>query len=182
VNAMRAALDFGIAGPLLAALAVCLLHPLNLWIVVRFPPLAGRQALQFLISVLVAAALWLGTVLAVPRLHPSGFADAAIALMALGAGALVYLEIWGLMSRGYTLSVLLTLHQAGRPLDAGEIAEGYRGGDGLDWIMRHRLAGLVAAGLVERRGDRLALTAVRGVLVARLYRLCVGALGLGAVR
>jgi len=46
--------------------------------------------------------------------------------MALSGGMLIYLEFWGLMSRGYTLGILLTLLDAERPLTETEIASRYR--------------------------------------------------------
>ncbi len=44
--------------------------------------------------------------------------------------------------------------------------------------MHHRMAGLEAAGLVERQGDRVVLTQRRGRLVAWSYRLVIALLGL----
>jgi len=91
---------------------------------------------------------------------------------------LFYLEVWGLLSRGYTIGVLLTLLNADHPLTETEISSQYRGGEGLDWVMRHRLGGLIAAGLVEQQGDRVALTCIRGRAVARLYEVSITVLGL----
>jgi hypothetical protein len=47
----------------------------------------------------------------------------------------------------------------------------------MGWIMRHRLGGLLAAGLVRRQGDRVVLTGV-GALIGILYRAAVATLGL----
>jgi hypothetical protein len=102
--------------------------------------------------------------------------------MALGTGLLFYLNIWGLMSRGYTLGILLTLQRAGRSLSAAEIRRLYRGSESLDWILRHRLGAMLSAGVVERDAELLVLTPVRGVLVARLYLLCAACLGLARER
>jgi hypothetical protein len=98
--------------------------------------------------------------------------------MVIGSAVLVYLEIWGLLSRGYTLGLLTTIHQAGQPLPAAELARRYRGGEGLEWIMRHRLAGLEAAGLVRQDGENLVLTPRLGNAVAWSYRVAVALLGL----
>lgn len=171
-------LEFDIPGALLAALLAGVPLPLYLLLVTRLPGLAGRNPIQFLLGSVIAFGVWLLAVLVVPAFRPSGIADLAVALMALAGGMLVYLEIWGLLSRGYTLAVLLTLAQAGKPLAPEEISAGYRGGDGLEWIMRHRVAGMIAAGVVERRDTQLVLTPGRGMLVARLYRLSIAVLGL----
>ncbi len=82
------------------------------------------------------------------------------------------------MTRGYTLGILLTLLNEDRPLGADEIFTAYRGGEGLGWIMRHRLGGLGAAGLLRKDGNQLILTPGRGMLVVRLYRVCIATLGL----
>lgn len=79
---------------------------------------------------------------------------------------LLYLEIWALLSRGYTLAMLLSLLDTSTPLSADEIARRYRGGAGLAWIMEHRAGGLEAARLIRRQGGQIRLT-VRGAVVAR---------------
>jgi hypothetical protein len=97
--------------------------------------------------------------------------------MALADSMLVYLEIWGLMSRGYTLGIILTLYNAGRLLSEAEVSRSYRGGEGLAWIMCHRVGGLMAAGLVAKRNEDLVLTPLRGRIVAHLYRISIFVLG-----
>jgi hypothetical protein len=175
---MSGELDFSMTSALLNALWISILQPLYLLVATRLPHLKGRNALQFLLSTAITVALWAGAVLAVPSLRPSGFVDTAVCLMVLAGGMLFYLEVWGLLSRGYTLGVLLTLLNAEHPLSENEISTRYRGGEGLDWIMRHRVGGLIAAGVVERQGDHVVLTRVRGLAIARLYKTSIIALGL----
>lgn len=175
---MIGGLDFSLSQPLLWALVVGGALPIYLAVIARAPWLAGRNALQFLCGLLVMLALWTSLVAFWHGAPPPDGADLCSGLMALGAGSLFYLEVWGLLSRGYTLGLLLTLYRAGRPLTEDDLAQGYRGGSGLSWIMRHRLAGLVGAGLVRERGHLLSLTAPLGVPVAWLYKLSVLALGL----
>jgi hypothetical protein len=175
---MAAALDFSISHAILAALGVVLLLPLYLFWVTRVPGLASRYAVQFLISCLFAAALWAAILVEVWRAQPPDLNGVIGGAMVLASGMLVYLETWGLLTRGYTLAVLRTLFEAGRPLREDEIAERYRGGAGLDWLMRHRVGGLIAARLVVRQDGRLILTSIRGVVTARLYQACILVLGL----
>ena len=171
-------IDFSLPPPILGALLVGGALPIYLAVIARVPSLSGRNALQFLCGILVMMVLWIGLVALWPGPRPLGFADLCTGLMILGAGSLFYLEVWGLLSRGYTLGLLLTLYRADRPLPEDELAQGYRGGSGLSWIMRHRLAGLVGAGLVRERGPMLTLTPARGVAVAWLYKASVSLLGL----
>jgi hypothetical protein len=174
---MTGHLDFAMPGALLAALGIGVLQPLYLFMITRMPMMAERNAIQFLISCVVTLLLWVLVLLLVPGLRRSSVAELALSLMALGAGMLVYLELWGLMSRGYTLGVILTLQNAGNPLSEAAISRSYRDGEGLEWIMRHRVGGLAAAGLIESRNEQIMLT-VRGRAVARLYRISIFALGM----
>ena len=171
-------IDFSMPGPLFAALVLGFLLPIPLWFLTRLSSLRERNPVQFLYAVVLTFGGWFLAVAFVPILASDGLGDWFVGGMALAGAALVYLEIWGLMSRGYTLSVMAVLHEAGRPLTPDEIARNYRGGDGLDWIMRHRLGGLEASGMVNRDEDRVKLQAPGGFFVARLYRLCIQVLGL----
>jgi len=171
-------LEFTIAGAVIAALVVSTALPLCLLVVARLPLLAGRNAVQFLVSVLIAIVAWAGVLLLVPAARPTDAVEVAIGAMLIGSAVLVYLEIWGLLSRGYTLSLIVTIHRAGSPLPADELARRYRGGEGLEWIMRHRMAGLEAAGLVQRTGDQLVLTSRLGRAAAWSYRAAIALLGL----
>ena len=171
-------LDFAMPNALLAALIIGALQPLYLLAITRLPIAAERNAIQFLLSCGATLLLWVLAILVIPALRDSSLPDLALGLMALGGGMLVYLEVWGLMSRGYTLGILLTLYNARAPLTEADISRLYRDGEGLEWIMRHRVGGLIAAGVVERRDDDLVLTAGRGRAVARLYKLSTSALGM----
>lgn len=173
-------LDFTMPGVIASAFAVSLSLPAYLMLAARLPHLAGRNGLQFTVSVVVTIVVWIVVLQVVPGTRPTGGYDIIVGVLVLASMVLVYLEIWGLMSRGYTLSLLLTLHQAGRPLPASELARRYRGGEGLQWIMRHRLAGLEAAGLVRRDGPNLILTPRLGRTVAWGYRVIIAVLGLKA--
>lgn len=170
--------DFSLPGSLAAALVIGVLQPVFLWLVTRVPALAGRNPVQFLLSAVAMFVAWVVVVVAFAPLRPAGLADVLVGLFALGGAALFYLEVWGLMSRGYTLSILIALLDGDRPLDAEEIARRYRGGDGLDWIMRHRLGGLEKAGMIRTAGDRVVLAVPSGLFIARLYALCIAVLGL----
>jgi hypothetical protein len=173
-------LEFTMPGAVTAAFAASIGLPLCLLVIARLPSLAGRNAVQFLVSVLIATAAWAGALMLVPAARPAGAVEIAIGAMVIGSAVLVYLEIWSLLSRGYTLALIVAIHRSGGPLTADELARRYRGGEGLEWIMRHRLAGLEAAGLVQRTGDQLVLTPRLGRAAAWSYRFAVALLGLRA--
>ena len=171
--------DFSLSSTVLSALLVALLAlPVYLIVLARFPGLYGRNALQFLVSVLLMVTLWTGFVTAWSGWRRADPAEIYVGLMILGAGSLCYLEVWALLSRGYTLGLLLTLYKANRPLTEEELAQRYRGGQGLAWIVEHRLSGLLAAGLVRKREQTIALTSGLGVPIAWLYKFSTIVLGL----
>ncbi len=97
--------------------------------------------------------------------------------MILAGALLVYLEAWALLSRGYTLGLLLTLFRGAGPMTDAALAASYRQGQGLGWIMRHRLGGLISTRLVRRQGDLIVLT-LPGAIIALLYRAAIAVLGL----
>ncbi len=171
-------LDFSLPAPMLSALLLSGALPIFLAVVARVPRLAGRNALQFFIATLLMIATFLGVVVARMRLEPVSAAALIVSLMAICAVTLFYLEVWSLMSRGYTLGLVLTLYRAEGALTEEALAQRYRGGEGLAWIMRHRIAAMIHTGLVRHDADVVTLTVRRGLPVVWLYRTSVSILGL----
>ncbi len=172
------ALDFNASLPLAVASTIGVFLPLFLLPITRAPTLRSRNPLQFLLGVAATVAIWIAVIALFPSARPVAVSEYVLCLMAIAGAALFYLEVWALMSRGYTLAVLQTLLEKQQPLSAAEIRALYRNGDGLDWILRHRLHGMVAARIIEQHGDHFILTPVRGVIVAKLHRVAVAVLGL----
>ena len=171
-------LDFSMPPAVLSAVVAVAALPLSLLATSRVPGLSGRTARQFLTGFVLTLGLWIALVIRSTGWQAPAVGDLVVGLMVLAAGSMVLLEVWGLLSRGYTLALLLTLYRAGRPLDDEELARSYRGGQGLAWVMKHRLTGLIAVGLAHEHDGKVALTPLKGVWVARLYRLGLAILGL----
>jgi hypothetical protein len=172
-----ALVDFALPPAMAAALAAALLFPPCLAAMSRIGPLAGRHGSAFLASSLIMIVCWLAIV------HWPGFpaftlAEALGGLFVVLGAVIFYLQLWGLMTRGFSLGILLTLLKTGRPLTGEEIFVAYRDGDGLGWIMRHRLDGLCAAGMIVQDGDRLVLSSPTGTAIAMLNKACVAFFGL----
>lgn len=168
--------DFAAGGAVLTSLIAAALFPAVLAVLARLPALRDRNALQFLASSVIIVGLWVIALL-LPGVPASTAAELATSLMILAGALLVYLEAWGLLSRGYTLGLLLTLFRGGRPITDAQLAASYRQGEGVGWIMRHRLGGLMSARLVRRQGDRIVLTST-GAIIGILYRVAIAVLGL----
>ena len=169
-------LDFTAGPAIVAALVAAALFPAVLALLARLPRLRARNALQFLATSVTVVVLWV-IALCVPSLRASSAAELATSFMMLASALIIYLEIWALLSRGYTLGLLLTLFRGKAPMSDAQLAASYRQGEGVGWIMRHRLGGLLSARLVRRQGDRVVLTGA-GALIGILYRAAVATLGL----
>jgi len=169
-------LDFTAGPAIVAALIAAALFPAVLALLARLPRLHARNALQFLATSVTVVVLWV-IALCIGGLRASSAAELATSFMMLASALIIYLEIWALLSRGYTLGLLLTLFRGKAPMSDAQLAASYRQGEGVGWIMRHRLGGLLSARLVRRQGDRVVLTGV-GALIGILYRAAVATLGL----
>jgi hypothetical protein len=169
-------LDFAAGASVLISILAAGLFPIVLAVLSRLPGLRDRNALQFLASSVAVVALW-GIALHAHGGPAATGAELATSLMILAGALLVYLEAWAILSRGYTLGLLLTLFRGKRPMTDAELSASYRHGQGLGWIMRHRLGGLLSARLVRRQGDLVVLT-FPGLVIARLYRAAIAFLGL----
>ena len=171
-------LDFSLSPVVLYALITGATLPLYLLGITRLSATAGHYALQFLASFLVVLVLWGGASFLWPGVDKLVLADILVALMFLGGAGLFYLEVWGLLSRGYTLALLVTLLKAGGSLTEDDLTRNYRGGEGLAWVMRHRLSGLIGVGLVKNKAGVIILTPFPGAPVAWLYKASIAVLGL----
>jgi hypothetical protein len=169
-------LDFAAGAGVLSSLLTTVLFPAVLAVLARLPALRNRNALQFLASSVIVVALWAIAVHLAGGPTPS-VPELATSLMILASALLVYLEAWALLSRGYTLGLLLTLFRGICPMTDAELAASYRQGQGLGWIMRHRLGGLIATRLMRRQGDVIVLT-LPGAIIGMLYRAAIAVLGL----
>lgn len=171
-------LDFSITPHLIAAFAFAASNPVWLALIARLPGLAGRNPFQFLLSTSVSVAAWAGYLLFAAGAGPVAASDVLLGAMAMAALSLFYLEVWALLSRGYTLALLLCLLRADGPMSAEALARVYRDGEGLGWVFRHRVSGLIGAGLVARAGGMLALKAPLGAMAAVACKACIAFLGL----
>jgi len=69
---------------------------------------------------------------------------------ALIVAALVFvLGVWGVLTRGYSVALLITLERSLGKMSVGDLEAGYSGGRGLRWLADKRLGGLKAARVVE---------------------------------
>ena len=162
---------------ILITLILCILFPIFLFFIARFKIYQGKNASQFFICMLVTMLIWLSSLMAVTQLFSLSMELILTNIFIMICALLVYLEIWGLLSRGYTLSLLLTFYKAKKPLNIEELGNSYRSGYGLKWLIEHRFAGLEAAGMLRTNGDKVTLT-YKGVIIVFVYQLFIRIFGL----
>jgi hypothetical protein len=171
-------IDFTISQPVYIAIVISVLFPFILGLVSKIKAIAGRNALQFLLTFLISTSGWLaGLVCLFFQATIYGAESYCISFFLYSSALLVYLEIWSLLSRGYTIGLLLTFYKSNSPLNATELAKLYRGGEGLDWLIKHRFSGLISAKMIQLKDQQVVLT-TRGMMVAFLYKLSVLFFGL----
>lgn len=103
--------------------------------------------------------------------------DLLTGLGALGTFFVGFGLIWGVMTRGYTIAMLIEFHRAGGPLTEEALAAAYSGGRGLSWLFDKRLGGIHRLGLIVRDGGNVELTPA-GRIVAFGSRAALRVLGL----
>lgn len=138
----------------------------------RIKPLQNRNALQLSLTSMSVLFLWSIEIFFLSSQNFS-FNEILSSVMIFTTALLVYLEIWALLSRGYTIGILLTLRKASTPLNDQEIAKSYRAGEGLEWLIQHRFSSLFAAKLISKNGNEILLTPVLGNFVAQIYRIFI---------
>lgn len=124
-------------------------------------PAAVLHAIAWLL-----AAAWLGG--GVP-----GLAQTIAGLSLIGFFCLAYAQVFSLAIRGFSLRILVDIHDRG-PLTTEQIMTGYSEGRGLDWMFEKRLAGLESIAMIRREeGATIAL---------RPLGLCAGLMGVWTKR
>jgi hypothetical protein len=161
-------MSFGIPAPEVQwAILLCLATPLVL-LLTRWLPVGVAHRFNITAATVVAAYL---------ILNLRGDFDAAhirplAAGFALIVAALVFvLGFWGVLTRGYSVALLIALERLGGTARAAEIETAYSGGRGLRWLAEKRLSGLLQAGVITVTDDQIAVTDGMGMAVLRAYLL-----------
>lgn len=170
-------IDFSIGYLVAFTMLLCGFFPIILMMVSKLKKFSGKNALQFFIAAFISTILFiLGITYHLKYTIPQYY-EVLTSLFLYLAAILIYLEIWGLFSRGYTLGLLLTFYKINTPITITQLASSYRGGEGLNWLMKHRFKGLIAAKLIRINQETLILTK-QGIIVAYLYEWAVLFFGL----
>lgn len=165
-------LDFSLSSLELASLLMVPLFPALLSIIARVKAVQNRNALQLCLTSVIMIFLWGGIVYCI-SVQDVVLSEIVSSLMIFVTILLVYVEIWALLSRGYTLGILLTLNECSVPLDDKKLAQSYRSGEGLEWLIHHRFSGLFATKLIFKNDNKIFLTSFPGRFVVSIYKLFI---------
>jgi hypothetical protein len=150
--------------PVALSLGACGLLPVVLVALSHGPFRIAAPGRRFVLAAALAWAAWLAAMTVVAP----GWVDVVAGGLLLATATLAGFTLWTLIAWGFTLSMLLALDRAGRPLSAEEWALAHTRGKPLAAFTRDRLGVLFALGLAEVRGENVVMTAGRGRRVARI--------------
>ena len=152
---------------LLALMAGVLLSAIGTWQLRRRP--GGGAAALLRVFFAILAALAIAHLLTSPDLGflphdfqiPLAVVDLVFCLFLYAAGFFGgVLQLYNLAERGFSLRILIDiLHAPSGAMTRDEIFSGYGGGQGIAWMYRKRVGGMIATGLVIADAGRLLLTA-----------------------
>ena len=80
------------------------------------------------------------------------------------------LGLWGLLTRGYTVALLVTLYSLGGKSTITELENTYSGGRGLKWLTTKRLNGLSNAKMIRIEKSQITIRKPLGLLIIKLYK------------
>ena len=150
---------------LLAALMGALVLPVLL-IALSHPPFkVERPGWRFRLAVLGMTAVWLMLLGLLPGVKP--VLEILCGALILPTAVLVGFSFWSLLAHGFTISMLLSLAEAGTPLTL-EGWMGAYGGAGLQAFARDRMQVLFGLGMVVATPDGLVQATRRGVVTGRV--------------
>jgi len=168
--------------PVLAAVLALLLLPAALVALGHGAWRIDRLGVRFRLAAGAGALLWIALTGFWGGFGPgwgTRWGDLAAGLLILATGIWAAFCAWSLLAWSFTISMLITLVDAERPLDAEAWIGGFAGSRGLDAFMHDRLALLFALGVARRAGNVVTVTSPRGLLVARIANCTARMFGLG---
>ena len=157
------AVDFVPTPPVAFSLAACVLLPVALLTLSHGPLRVRAPGRRF---VAAAAAVWAAWVAAMAAVRPD-WVELVTGGLLLATATLAGFTLWTLVAWGFTVSMLLALARAGRPLTADEWVLAYTRGKPLAAFARDRLGVLLKFGLAEVRDGRVVMTPRRGRAFAK---------------
>jgi len=146
----------------------CALLPVPLLIGLGKISIAKEASRRFLLACIATLAIY-GIILALLVGPTISIQQAVLGVGAIGVSPIVTLGLWGVLTRGYSLSLLLTLLELNGTGTRFDIERSYSGGRGLRWLMRKRLLSLERTHAITIRKDAVWLRS-EGKALLSIYR------------
>lgn len=163
-------------GPLqITAILLSAFLPLLLFCYARIGAFRGAGRL-FRTGCITVVVLFVVACLALPG--PRDIDDVFGGALLLGTAILFWYVAWGLLTWGFTLTLLTALAKDGRPVTLDQWISAYAQGGSLGTFADNRLRLLVGSGMVTSNDGQIAVTPF-GMITARLVRLIRFATGIG---
>lgn len=164
------------------ALGIGLVFPGLLFVTRFMQRIAGDPSRRFGVACLMAAALWLSIVwLGAPlRVSAQVLIHLVNGALVLCAAFIFWLGLWGLLTRGCSVAILLGGRMLGDHFSATELGDAYANSRGLRWLTDKRLNSLVRAGLVRLEENSVVVTVPSGHVAALCCRTLNRIIGLRA--
>lgn len=157
-------IDFMPSVPVALSLGAVVLLPVLLLLLSHGPLRVSAPGRRFVLAAMLMWVAWLAAMIVVV----TDAVDLITGGLLLATASLASFTLWTLVAWGFTVSMLLALNQAGRPLTVEQWVLAYTRGQTLDAFARDRLGVLLKLGLAELHGNEVVMTSGRGRPFARL--------------
>ena len=101
---------------------------------------------------------------------PSNYLINFSGLLLLLSILIFFLGLWGVLTRGYSVAILVSLYNVGGKATTTELEKNYSGGRGLEWLTAKRLNGLSVAKIIKIEKDQITIRKPLGPLLIKLYK------------
>jgi len=162
--------------PVAISLAACFALPLVVVGLSHGPWRILAPGRRFAIAALL---IWIAWMAALAPIGP-GWVDLVTGALLLATATLAGFTLWTLIAWGFTLSMLLALERARRPLATEEWIRAYTRGWPLEALARDRLGLLVRLGVAEIEANQQLVLVRRGRWLARVALSCRRVFGLSS--
>ena len=157
-------LDLLPSAPVAASIALCSALPVVLFALSHGPWRIAAPGRRFVMAGILTWFAWLAAMFATGP----GWVDFVAAGLLLATATLAGFTLWTLLAWGFTLSMLLVLERAERPITVEEWIRAYTRARPLDALARDRVGLLLRLGLVSMKDKRHLVSSTLGGLFARL--------------
>ena len=157
-------------GPLLSVLLAILLAPIAPLVHMFLMRVFRHKRIPFgflVLGCLIYGLAWLGADLCFNGFGPNVCSEIIAGFSTVAFFSLGYAEVFSMVCRGLSLRIMIDIFLNG-PFTMDQVVSNYGEGRGVDWMMKKRISGIEAMGLVRWEEDQLMLASNRALLFGKL--------------